>query len=94
MQKLKNAMIWTLLFVVIYAAVNIVPLLVCYLMMVTFYLLTELSLDSVEPVRVFLDNMKPIVAITSSLGLIAAIGAAGAVTDTKMFERMVGRDEV
>lgn len=94
MQKLKNAMIFTLLFVMIYAAINIVPLLVFYFMMVTFYLCTELSLNSVEPVLVFLDHMKPIVAMTTSLGFIVAIGAAGASTDTRLFERMVGRGEV
>ena len=94
MQKLKSAVIWTLLFTVIYAAINIVPLLVFYFMMVTFYLCTELSLNSVEPVLVFLDHMKPIVAMTASLGFIVAIGAAAASTDTKLFGRMVGRDEV
>lgn len=94
MHKLKNAMIFTLLFVMIYAAINIVPLLVFYFMMVSFYLCTELSLDSVEPVLVFLDHMKPIVAMTTSLGFVVAIGAASASTDTKLFERVVGRGEV
>lgn len=94
MIKLKMVLIWIVTFIVVYLTINIVPLVIFYFSMFTFYLISELSLENMDTVREFLEHMKALIALTSSLGLLVAIGATCAAFELNLFERMVGRVKV
>lgn len=94
MHKLKRVLILALNYILIYAAVNVVPLVLIYFGTGVFYLLSELSLKNIPSIPEFLENMKILIALTASMGMIATIGIKCAHEELKGERRTVERVKV
>lgn len=94
MHKLKKVLVWTVIWLLIYAAVNVVPLMLIYFGMVVFYLLSELSLKNVASIPEFLESMKIWIAFTSSIGMLAAFGIKEACSEFEEIRRRGARVKV
>lgn len=94
MYKFKRFMFLALSYLMIYAAVNVVPLVLIYFGTVVFYLLSELSLKNMDSIPEFLENMKILIALTSSIGMIVAIGIQAACSELEDIRHRCGRTKV